>query len=175
MLVLERPRQEHSEKASETCHKRRQHSQMMHLARLVLVGACVLHLIDAASIRSHVAKAGSGLSIESERQEEAVASLAALAAKYNCESNATSLVTVLMRVMIENKAANESLVESCRLAQDKITANLENGLAYADAVENQAVAKGLSVFNAAFNVARRVQVRTERRVLTGDVASRRGA
>jgi Notch-like protein len=102
-------------------------------------------LEHAASVRTNKANAAAALS-----QQSAQTALASIASKYDCNETGASLVTVLMRVSIENKAAGQSLNESCREAYEGISAELKNALAVAEAMEtDEAARRGLDVFNEA--------------------------
>jgi hypothetical protein len=113
------------------------------LVQLVLA-MCFAHA-SAASVRT-------GKAVLS--HQSAQAALASIAAKYNCDEKGASLITVLMRVTIENEAANQSLIESCRVAHEGIAADLRSALAAADAMETEeAPRRGLDVFNKAMATA----------------------
>jgi hypothetical protein len=108
---------------------------------------CLAQITDAASVRK--SKKAAALS-----DLKAWSALASLASRYNCSEDGESLVTILMRVTLENKAATESLTKTCQEAQDEIAAQLEEQLAAADKMENEeAPASGLVVYNEAMKVA----------------------
>ena len=122
---------------------------MMYLVKVVVAGLCLAQVTNAASVRTSNKASVAALS-----NRAAQAALASLAAKYNCDEGGASLVTTLMRVAIENKAANESLTQTCREQQRAIASQLQGMLAAADTMENEeAPARALGVFNAAMKVA----------------------
>ena len=94
----------------------------MYLVKLVVACMCLAQITDAASVRK--SKKAAALS-----DLKAWSALKSLASRYNCSEDGESLVTILMRVTLENKAASESLTKTCQEAQDEIAAQLAEQLA----------------------------------------------